>query len=640
MPILSSLKSRWTELAQGRTCRSDLPVIAEVRRIREGMRRWPRDQLLAESLSLRKSRLGERHALAPSLAIVVRGLSLTWEALRRACGVELFDTQLRAALGLLRGDIVEMQTGEGKTFSCAPAAFVRALSGKGVHVATPNFYLAQRDCELLQPAFLLLGVTAGLLPENADDAAKRAAYRCDITYGSGYEFGFDYLRDQIAWQRLQHVDLGERLLQALNGDAVTLSTIQRPLYCAVIDEADQVLLDDAGSPLVLSSEAAPAAPDAAACELASRIAASLQPNHHYELNASTRQLRLQPAGIQRIHEPDVRPPLRTLVRPWSDYVEQALRARWLYQRDVHYVVADDEVRIVDDASGRIFADRTWRDGLQQAIQTKEGLPVLSDGRVLAQVTRQRFYRQYPLLSGMTGTAAGCESELRRVYRTSVLSLPPRLRSRRGIQPLRSFASSDQKWRAIAASVRRHHDAGRPVLIGARSILDSQHLADLLIGGGLRVDLLNGRQDAEEADIIARAGRPSAITIATNLAGRGTDIQLADSVKTLGGLHVIVAECHESRRVDRQLIGRCARQGDPGSSQTFISADDSLLQRYAPWLADWIRSAADETGEVFLDLTPRIQRIQRLAEQSQYCSRAALLRLDLARESLLAAPIAN
>ena len=639
MPILSSLKSRWTELAQGWTCRSDQDLLAEVLRIRDGMRRVSREQLLADSLSLRETRAVERYALAPSRDVVVQGLSLMWEALRRACGVELYDLQLRAALGLLRGDIVEMQTGEGKTFSCAPAAYLRALSGKGVHVATPNFYLAERDCQLLQPAFAMLGVTAGLLPERADDSAKRTAYRCDITYGSGYEFGFDYLRDQIALQRLQKVDLGRRLLDALNGDAATLKTIQRPLYCAVVDEADQVLLDDAGSPLVLSGEATRAAPDAAACELASRIAESLLPEQHYTLNLSTRQLRLQSPGIERIHQSDIRPPLRTLARPWSDYVEQALRARWLYQRDVHYVVVDDQVRIVDDASGRIFADRTWRDGLHQAIQTKEGLPVLSDGLVLAQITRQRFYRQYPLLSGMTGTAAGCESELRRVYRTSVASLPPRLPSRRVIHPLRSFASSEQKWSAVVESVRHYHDAGRPVLIGAHSILDSQHLAELLAEAGLPVDLLNGRQDAQEADVIARAGRPKAITIATNLAGRGTDIKLHDSVGELGGLHVIVAECHESRRVDRQLIGRCARQGDPGSSQTFVSAEDSLLQRYAPWLADWIRSTADQRGEVYLDLTPRIQRIQRLAEQSQYAARAALLRLDLARDSLLAEPIA-
>ncbi len=570
-----------------------------------------------------------------SLSVQIEAFALMCDAIRRVQGVELYAVQLMAARILARGRVAEMQTGEGKTLACAPAAYLHGLTGRGVHIATPNAYLAQRDCELLSPAFQMLGVSVDQLPERASVERKRAAYQCDVTYGTGYELGFDYLRDQLSRRRTTGRELGQTLwARVRGGDTSQTETTQRALYYVVVDEIDNVLLDDAGSPLVLSGTANAEASDLEAHQLAHRLSTRLIAERHYRFDPSTGSVRLTDAGVDFIHTDEVDIPIPVLLRTWAEYVEKALLATLHFRRDVHYVVVDGAVQIVDASTGRIFADRSWQDGLHQAIEAKEGLRITAEKHALAQITRQRFFRLYERLCGMTGTAAGCAREFRQVYGLRTQSVPLRVPSRRKILPPRNFASAAAKWQAVVQSVVQIHDVGRPVLVGTRSIDDSEHLADLFQQQGLEFELLNGRQDATEADVLVRAGQRRAITIATNLAGRGTDIRLAPEVVSLGGLHVIVAECHDSRRVDRQLIGRGARQGDAGSAQTFVSAEDSLIQRFGPWLAPTMQRHATPAGEVPLDLVRQIHRLQAIAERQEYASRCALLRRDLSRDVLL------
>jgi preprotein translocase subunit SecA len=567
-------------------------------------------------------------------AVQVDAFALATTAVRRACGIRLYDVQLAAAEILAQGGVAEMQTGEGKTLASAPAAYLHGLTGRGVHVATPNTYLAERDCDLLSPAYRMLGIDVRLLPERVEAAQKRAAYLGDITYGTGYELGFDFLRDQLAVRRVAGRQLGDKLWACLQGDdRGQPETVQRPLYYAIVDEIDNVLLDDAGSPLVLSGAPGAEAPDSAAHQCAHRVARRLVSGEHYRFDASHASVQLTDAGSERIHAADVPVPVTVLLRTWAEYVEKALLAELVFRRDVHYIIEDGGIQIVDASTGRIFSDRTWQDGLHQAIEAKEGVRITAEHCALAQITRQRYFRLYRRLCGMTGTAKGCEREFRQVYGLKVHAVPLRLPSQRQILPPRFFAASDQKWRAAAESISQMHAAGRPTLIGTRSIDDSERLADLFRSRGLPFALLNGRQDASEAEVVKGAGQPGAITIATNLAGRGTDIRLSPEVVLNGGLHVIVGECHDSRRVDRQFIGRCARQGDPGSAQMFVSAEDSFIQRFGPWLARSIRGHAGPSGEVPFDLTRQIRRLQVIAERQQFASRCALLRRDQSRDDV-------
>ena len=480
----------------------------------------------------------------------------------------------------------------------------------------------------------MLGVSVSLLPERAATDRKRAAYLCDVTYGTGYEFGFDYLRDQLSARRMAGRQLGQMLWDTVRGgDVNQFTTMQRPLYFAVVDEIDNVLLDDAGSPLVLSGSADAEASDAPAHQLAHGIAARLVPGQHYRFVPSAGSVRLTDAGIDYIHAAEFCVPVSVLLRTWTEYVENALLAAHHYRRDVHYVVVEGTVQIVDANTGRIFSDRTWQDGLHQAIEAKEGVRITAEKHAEAQITRQRYFRLYPRLCGMTGTAAGCEREFRQVYGLQTQFVPLRAPCRREILPPRFFTHATAKWQAVVESVVALHARRRPVLIGTRSIDDSDRLAEVFRRHAVAFELLNGRQDAAEAEVVARAGQPCAITIATNLAGRGTDIRLAPEVVLRGGLHVVIAECHDSQRVDRQLVGRCARQGDPGSAQMFVSAEDSLIQRYGAWLGEFMLRHAGTGGEVHLDLTRQVRRLQALAERQDYAARCTLLRRDLSRDVL-------
>lgn len=579
----------------------------------------------------------ERRIIGESIAsdLLVGGLALAFEALRRSKGIRLYDVQLIAAIELSQGRIAQMQTGEGKTFVAITTAAVLALEGKGVHVMTPNSYLAKRDAEEAAAVLSVLGMDVGLTVEQDSDENKYQAYCCDVTYGTGHEFGFDYLRDQVTLRRQAAAAPGTHLLERLSGSEMAeRDTIQRGLNYAIVDEADSVMIDDAGSPLVLSASIPGEAADATIHRQARQLILTMQPGTHFRIEASTGQLQLLPDGrrLAKISSHDV--PDRQLLRPWREYLQQALRAEHLFLRDVQYIVQEDKVKIVDGSTGRIFDDRSWQDGLHQAIQAKEQVPVEPEMVALARISRQRLYRQYDFLCGMTGTAIGCETEFRQVYRRRISPIPLNRPSQRRVLPMRCFMSAAAKFRAISDDIRLRFPTGQSVLVGTQSIADSELLARELESAGLPYQILNGLQSAEEAEIVAAAGQPYSITLATNLAGRGTDISIADEVLVAGGLHVIVAECQVSSRMDRQLTGRCGRQGQPGSCQAFVSAEDELVQKHGDWLALAICRDAGAGQEARSSFEPAVRRIQATAERQQYLSRLNLLQQETSVDELL------
>ena len=570
-----------------------------------------------------------------SRQVLESGFALTLEAIRRGTGKTLHDPQLLGGLVLARGAIAEMATGEGKTLTGAAPAFVHALSGRGVHVMTSNSYLAQRDCEELRPVFEMLGLTVAVLPEQAPAGVKRPLYDCDVVYGNGFEFGFDYLRDQISLRQVKAAALGVLVRQRLTGGLAPRVTMQRGLNFAIVDEADHVMLDDAISPLLISEAAPGDAPDAEAHRVAFRLANELKPLVDYEFDPSRGLVRLTPQGREKTHSAVDLIPTEVLIRPWALYVEAALKARLLFQRDREYIVHDDEVQIVDGSTGRIMPDRSWSDGLHQAVLAKEGQRITPDTSSLARITRQRFLRLYRTLSGMTGTATGGESEFQSIYRIAVQPIPLRLPTQRSILKTRFFTTAQAKWESIAQEVAARHQTGQPLLVGTRSIANSERLAELLRERKLPFELLNGRQDKDEAEIVSAAGQLHAITIATNMAGRGTDIKPSPEALSIGGLHVICSEPYESHRVDRQLIGRGARQGQPGSAQMFVSAEDNLLLEHGRALTSKVVKLAGQDQECRTDLTSVLRQLQAETERQASQLRNTLLDQDLQRDTILA-----
>jgi preprotein translocase subunit SecA len=617
-----------------RPANHDHALVARIRQQAEGLRSVTDRQLAERTAELRRRVQAGEAVTSPSVLVPTH--ALVYEAARRVLGIELYPVQLLGGLALSRGSIAEMQTGEGKTFAAMLPASLLALAGGGVHVATVNAYLARRDYELLRPTYQLLGFSVGLVDAETDSPAKRVAYAADITYGPGYEFGFDYLRDQVTLLSRHKHQLGESFRARLRGrcgDGV--EPVQRGHAVAIIDEADSVLIDEATTPLILASGGDRPAVNADVYHAAARVAESLEAGQHFVNDKAADALHLTQAGIERIASPDATIPRRGLDRPWRVYVEQALRAECLFRRDVHYVVLDDQIQLVDQYTGRIFTDRSWRDGLQQAVQAKEGVRITTETESIARITRQTFFRMYKALAGMTGTTRGAERELRDVYGLNVVVIPPNRPCRRTVMPARAFADSASKEQAILAEIQRLHAARQPILVGTADIDASPRLARCLDHRQLSCQLLNGKQDAEEAAIVAQAGQVGTVTIATNMAGRGTDIKLGPGAVDLGGLHVIAVEPQESQRVDRQLMGRAARQGDPGSSQLFASADDTLFCRHAPALAEQIRRLAAPHGEVRKDLSREIQRTQQRVERDNARKRREMFARDRWIEDVLA-----
>lgn len=638
---MPSMLSRYRDAFAAGICRSPSKIVAQVRSHTEELQALGTEKLRARCETIR-SQVQQSAQEELRSSHLTNCLALITEAIRRATGKTFYDVQLLAGFELSQGKIVQMQTGEGKTLTTALPAFVQSMRRPSVHIATTNAYLANRDFEELRPAFEMLGLSVGLLPADPDEPAAREAYRCDLTFGTGYAFGFDYLRDQLAIRSQPKRRLGENHLRALRGiQSSGVNRLQTEHSFAIVDEADSVLIDEAALPLILSggtsSSSSSLSTPIKRCEiadhrrhqlykLADRIALNIIDAGQCDFDMSSRQLTIEEAGWQRAYGTLRDLNSHSLQRHWDVYVENAVRARLQFERDVDYVVLEDKVQIVDSHTGRIHEQRTWRDGLHQAIEVKESVSITEDSHSDARITRQRYFQLYSAMAGMSGTLQGVEPELKEFYGRDVAVIPTNRPCQREWLPSRCFADNNSRNHAIVSAAREHQRVGRPVLIGTRTIKHSRTLSDRFHSAGIPHVVLNGLQDATESDIVARAGHRGAITIATNMAGRGTDIRLCKDTKRVGGLAVIGAEPNLSRRVDRQLAGRAARQGDPGSCQFFAAADDELLLHDSD-LRTQMLIDVDDSGECQRNFASKIDALQIKVETRSYEARKAMVARD-------------
>ncbi len=591
-----------------------------------------------DTLRDRVKRVVERIGKKPKdLALFCELVGYVAESVFRQFQFRLHDVQLQAILAGCGKTIVEMQTGEGKTVVTGSTAVVKALLGQQVHVATTNSYLAQRDLEELQPVFDFLEVESGLLPEGNSPQQARMAYTKQITYGPGYQFGFDYLRDQVHLRQNRQSRLGVKSFNAISGRDVTRDLMQlSERQSMLVDEADCVMIDEAVTPLVISGGAR-GVEDPVPFQLAMNIASKLTEEDDFTIKLPNRRIEISDDAMTRCHEQVSNRSDLQLQRPWRIYISNALRAEHVLCRDVDYVVRDDEVQIVDQYTGRIFSDRTWHDGLHQAVEAKEGCTIQSAPPSVARVTRQRYMLMYQQLAGLTGTATNVAHEFQKVYGTAVLPVPTNLPCKRKRLPARFFADGDAKLRAMAQVVLETHKTGQPILIGTRTIEESKQVFETLCQADLDPVVLNGVQDLDEAKIVSNAGQYRSITIATNMAGRGTDIKPDPKSMESGGLHVIGFSPNTSQRIDRQLVGRTARQGNPGTAQMFAAADDDFISDNDPGLAKRMMRNANDQGETRVDFSEQLLAAQSRNELRQAAHREELLQsdywMDQVRESI-------
>ncbi|MFD1736951.1 accessory Sec system translocase SecA2 [Bacillus salitolerans] len=540
--------------------------------------------------------------------IKVEAFAVVREAAKRVLGMRPFDVQLIGGLVLMEGNIAEMPTGEGKTLVASLPSYLRALEGKGVHVITVNEYLARRDREQIGQIHEFLGLTVGLnLPQMMPEQ-KMVAYKSDITYGVGNEFGFDHLRDNMVY----HVN----------------QRVQRPYHYAIIDEVDSVLIDEAKTPLIIAGKTVVSAELHYLC---AKIVQTFIRDEDYIYDEETKTTNLTEEGITKIEKGfGVENMYELEHQTLYHYVIQALRARVMFTRDVDYIVKEGKILLVDMFTGRTMEGRSLSNGLHQAIEAKEGLEITEENKIQASITIQNYFRQYPILSGMTGTAKTEEKEFQELYGMDVIQIPTNKPIIRQDLQDQVYLTIEQKYEAMVKKVQDIHSTGQPILIGTTSILQSEKVADYLRNAGLTFELLNAKSVEQEVRLISLAGQKNNITIATNMAGRGTDISLGDGVKELGGLFVLGTERHESRRIDNQLKGRSGRQGDPGTSQFYISIEDEMFRRFAKEEVEKLSKAitADESGLLtHKKVHEFVERTQRIVEGSNYAIREYNLKLD-------------
>ncbi|HHW71861.1 MAG TPA: preprotein translocase subunit SecA [Firmicutes bacterium] len=489
--------------------------------------------------------------------LLVEAFAVVREAARRTLGMRHFDVQLLGGIILHQGRIAEMKTGEGKTLVATLPVYLNALTNEGVHVVTVNDYLAKRDAEWMGAVYKFLGLSVGVIVHGLSFEERQAAYSCQITYGTNNEFGFDYLRDNM-------VVYPEQI-------------VQRALNYAIVDEVDSILIDEARTPLIISG----AAEDSAQHYVRfAQIAPQLRRGRDYEVDEKAKTISITEEGLSRVEKIlGIEDLFDDAHFELNHYLNQSLKAKEFFLRDRDYVVKDGEVIIVDEFTGRLMPGRRYSDGLHQSIEAKEGVPVLKESQTLASITYQNYFRMYKKLAGMTGTAKTEEEEFRKIYGLDVVVIPTNKPMIRRDYPDLVFKTKQAKIRAIIADIVERHKKGQPVLVGTISIEASEHLSQLLKKEGVPHQVLNAKYHEKEAEIIKLAGQRGMVTIATNMAGRGTDIVLGEGVVELGGLHVIGSERHEARRIDNQLRGRSGRQGDPGSSQFYVSMEDDLMRLF-------------------------------------------------------------
>jgi len=555
--------------------------------------------------------------------LVFEAFAAVREAAKRSLGMRHFDVQAMGAIVLHEGDIAEMKTGEGKTLVATMPLYLNALPGGNVHLVTVNDYLANRDTEWMAPVYEAVGMRAAAIRNMMPFAERRDAYAADITYGTNSEFGFDYLRDNMATS----ID----------------ATSQRGHTYAIVDEVDSILIDEARTPLIISGE-----PEVAARTYYdfARIAKTLEgvpakfvpkgqenpdDDADYEFDEKFKTVSPRESAIEKVERALG---VENLYAPQSaqlvNHLIQSLKAQALYQRDVDYVVQDGEVKIVDEFTGRIMEGRRWSEGLHQAVEAKEGVAIKEEHVTLATITLQNYFRLYDKLAGMTGTAKTEEKEFQEIYGLSVVEIPTNAPMVRADQNDFIYKNKPAKYDAVIADIKERSDTGQPVLVGTISVEVSEHLSELLTRRGVRHNVLNAKQHEREAEIIKDAGQPGAVTIATNMAGRGVDIKLGEGVQDLGGLYVLGTERHESRRIDNQLRGRSGRQGDPGESRFYLSAEDDLVRLFAGDriynIIERFKLPDDEPMEAGI-LSKQIESAQKKVEEQNFVARKNVLKYD-------------
>jgi preprotein translocase subunit SecA len=539
--------------------------------------------------TLNAERFAEKVAEVRELARIGRlegesfdlAVALVREAAVRTVGKRPFPVQVMGAMGMCEGRIVEMATGEGKTLTAALAASIWAWAGRPVHIITVNDYLVQRDAELNKPLYEMLGHRVSYVVHETQQWDRLAAYRANVVYITSKELVADFLRDQIMLGNLRTST--QTVVAMLAGGSIRGQVLVPGLFRAIVDEADSLLIDEAVTPLIISNSPQEEA-NAALYRAADELAQQCVEGRDFKKDTEVRQVDLTERGKDHLAELSDHTGFWKGARRREELVTQALVARHCFHKDEHYMITGEgKVVIIDEFTGRVMADRSWRHGLHQAIEIKEAVTVTADKENLARLSFQRFFRQYPLMGGMTGTVWESRGEMWQIYNRPIVRIPTNKPCIRTQLPLRFFDRSEQKWDALVARVIELNDKGIPVLVGTRSVWSSEEVSRRLTAAGRAHNVLNARQDAREAAIVSEAGQLGKITVATNMAGRGTDIHLGRGVKELGGLHVIATEPHGSARVDRQLFGRAARQGDPGAAQMFACAEDDLLIRHVPHL---------------------------------------------------------
>ncbi|MBI1338204.1 MAG: hypothetical protein GC164_14765 [Phycisphaera sp.] len=562
---------------------------------------------------------------------VDRAFAVVRELAKRELGMEPYVVQLAAASAIEAGCITELATGEGKTLVATLPAAIAGWRGRGCHVVTVNDYLAQRDAQWMAPLYKRCGLSVAAVQGEMKNNERRSAYLADVTYCTNKEVTADFLRDRLVMGASK--TLASELVRQVTGLSRGLTggqLVMRGLECAIVDEADSILIDEAVTPLIISGGGTNKE-QSDAFGVAAELARQLERGKHYKVDFKYREIELTNAGRETVHGLcEGKAGLWQGARRREELVRQALSALILFERDRQYVVQEGKIVIVDEYTGRVMPDRTWRDGLHQAVEVKEGVEVNAPKDTLARVSFQRFFRMYRKLAGMTGTAAEAWREFWQVYDLPVVTIPTHRPCVRSYNKDRVFVDAQTKWHAVAQEVRKVHEAQRPVLVGTRSVAQSEQLSRLLTEQGLSHQVLNAVHHEKEAQVVAEAGQPGRVTVATNMAGRGTDIKLAKSVNEAGGLHVIACERHDSGRVDRQLFGRCARQGDPGSVSVYVSLDDELVVRYAWQWLKWMlgRIKADDAGEL---RSPSARRLfhaaQRRASRISLRQRKSVLKHD-------------
>lgn len=568
--------------------------------------------------------------------LIPEAYALVGEAAHRSLQMRPYDVQLVGAVAIFNGSIAEMQTGEGKTLTATMPMFLASLMGKGAHLATANDYLANRDAQWMRPIFQMLGATVGVIQSQMPREQRNAAYQCDLTYGTAKEFGFDFLRDRLL-DKFQS-ERGKAKVAGMLGHRrarAEETPVQRQLHFALIDEADSILIDEARTPLIVSS--LPGNSEQVAEQLYGWAAAAVSSfsDEDYDYDPRTQRVTLNPAGrrcVRSLNQPGELAEIGLI--DLYDHIERAIKVARDYKLDRHYVIRDGEVVIVDEFTGRLAEGRRWRDGIHQAIEAKEGVEISHATGDAARITVQDYFQRYRQLGGMTGTASTSRHEFRKIYKLRAITVPTNRPPQRRRLPDLVFTSSEEKWQAIVQEVSEMHALGRPVLVGTRSIDKSEILSKLLETAEVAHQVLNARHVATEAEIIAEAGQLNKVTVATNMAGRGTDIQLSGDAYDAGGLHVICTELHESARVDRQLIGRCGRQGDPGSFRQFLSLDDDILASgLGERSAAGLQRGASDTKTDAPRLARAFRRAQAKLEHRHFRQRKMLLYHEKERNRL-------